>query len=397
MGGSKEDKVASKLRISQQALEHDSDLLYQVSVSDEWFNSGEVDNDGLCRSCQKKCTNKSKGCKVCRVKYSMANSLNNKVLDVSLTTQVDVMKIICSYSTLLNLKRWLEFDNFSEDEKALYSSEEYQMERIAFCLENSFPDQMGVFLVSSLPSEGARMLHSDVRARITQTSSLAQRSRKDTFACFIAMSITQLPSGMYVVDKIHPLLRQIDHSEEKFGLLPKPVKEWGNVSEKISSDVRKFIQSANDSSDSNSASTSWSKFSAISYDSSSCKLTLHCPLNEKESAVNAIGNKINQLIDEFLAYESEEKLTGGSGSLKLKSGMDVLSIEPIGSCQRLTLKLPKRDEDWKSSIKEHSTWNLESSLHRSNTKASNFSIKIQERLWINSGACNYYIEILSLF
>ncbi|CAF3616269.1 unnamed protein product, partial [Rotaria sp. Silwood2] len=68
-----------------------------------------------------------------------------------------------------------------------------------------FPEQLGHLLVSHLPDEGVRLISSNIRARIMKTSVLLQRLHDHGHQHFVSMSITQLPTGDYLVDSLHPV------------------------------------------------------------------------------------------------------------------------------------------------------------------------------------------------
>jgi HrpA-like RNA helicase len=94
MGGStKEAKDAARLRVSTRASQFDSDLLCMASVFQGWYQAGAADEQHMCLHCRRKCP-RDKGCRQCRVKYSIAEGLNNKVLDFVLSTSRSVHEIV---------------------------------------------------------------------------------------------------------------------------------------------------------------------------------------------------------------------------------------------------------------------------------------------------------------
>src|SRR5262249_41161818 len=76
-----------------------------------------------------------------------------------------------------------------------------------------FPEQCGYLLVPQLPIEGVRLISTDIRANITNTSVFMQKlhtdSNKEFYQHFVAMTITQLSSGNYIVERLHPIPRPL--------------------------------------------------------------------------------------------------------------------------------------------------------------------------------------------
>ena len=70
-------------------------------------------------------------------------------------------------------------------------------------LRKLFPPQIGHLLVPHLPDEGVRLIENDLRASIANRSIYVQRAHDSAHQYFVAMSITRLPSGRYVVDRLH--------------------------------------------------------------------------------------------------------------------------------------------------------------------------------------------------
>lgn len=84
MGGSSmEARNEAKIRISDAAAHHDSDLLFFRSVYRSWLEAGAVDMESCCSTCHRKVASglvlREGGCRGCRSAYAAKNGLNNKV------------------------------------------------------------------------------------------------------------------------------------------------------------------------------------------------------------------------------------------------------------------------------------------------------------------------------
>jgi hypothetical protein len=83
---------------------------------------------------------------------------------------------------------------------------------VSQCLQRYFSEQLGEVLVPEHPPDGVRLDKVGVRARITMTSSFLQKIRDQPFRSFVALSVTQIPSGEYIIDRLHPVAN-VKHSE----------------------------------------------------------------------------------------------------------------------------------------------------------------------------------------
>ncbi|UJR19686.1 hypothetical protein I4U23_022820 [Adineta vaga] len=187
MGGNKEE---ARTRMALQAHSHKSDLMHLYSVYNAWKNASGNELHGKCS----KCTKFIKYC-VCRIKYSNENNLNNKILQHIYTSCLSIIKQIRN-------ARWIQPRNeMSEDTNKI----------LGIHLTKLFPEQCGYLLVPQMPTEGVRLVATDIRANITNTSVFMQKLNKDSdrelYQYFVAMTITQLPSGNYIIERLHPIPR----------------------------------------------------------------------------------------------------------------------------------------------------------------------------------------------
>ena len=189
-GATKEAKQEAKARVALEAHKYESDLFHLYSVYHEWKNAGGQEMQGKCSKCNKLvkyCT--------CRVRHSNENSLNNKILQHIDRSCTSIIKQIRS-------TRWLQNGpKMSVD----------AIKIIGNYLAKLFPEQCGYLLVPKLPVEGVRLVSTDIRANITNTSVFMQKlhmdSDRELYQHFVAMTITQLPSGRYIIERLHPVLR----------------------------------------------------------------------------------------------------------------------------------------------------------------------------------------------
>jgi hypothetical protein len=77
-----------------------------------------------------------------------------------------------------------------------------ESEIIGAKLYKYFPEHHGQLVVPHLPKKGAHLSASNIRANISDLSAYMQRQRNNPQ--FIAMSITQLPGGRYIIERLHP-------------------------------------------------------------------------------------------------------------------------------------------------------------------------------------------------
>ncbi|CAF3953273.1 unnamed protein product [Rotaria sp. Silwood1] len=187
-GGTKEEKQAARGRVAMGAQDHNSDLLYFASIYKNWQNTGIIDPvTRTCLTCQT-LIKRFDSCRSCRVAYSMIHMLNNKILNTIEIARNNAIKTITN-------KRW-------QINPGLLSGAN-ESDIIGTHLFKNFPEQHGHLLVPHLPNEGVYIVINDLRARITNTSVFVQRRVGNNH--FIAMSITKLSTGEYVIERLHPI------------------------------------------------------------------------------------------------------------------------------------------------------------------------------------------------
>ncbi|PAA84961.1 hypothetical protein BOX15_Mlig016460g2 [Macrostomum lignano] len=162
LGRDKEKKEGLQKR-ALEAFSHESDILYEVSVFDSWSNAGKLIN-GKCKNCGKVARNFQNSCRSCRVGHSNSNRLNNKVMEHIEKTRTSFLKTIKKSKWFLELQK-------------VESSCEDTIQVVGSCLEQVIPEQVTCLLVKRLPSEGIKIVDSNIRARISNTSVFAQRPR----------------------------------------------------------------------------------------------------------------------------------------------------------------------------------------------------------------------------
>ena len=223
MGGvDKKAKDEARGRVAVGAYEHDSDLFYLCAVYNNWKNAGTIDRTiNKCTTCQKPVLKRFDACRSCRTQYSNTNGLNNKILQIIDSSSDLYMR------TIMN-SRW----KLTPSTNTVVESDERDI--IGEHLYRLFPEQLGHLLVAHLPDEGVRLIGSDLRARITETSVFVQRLHDHGHQHFVSMSITQLPAGDYIVNHLHPVpsRRLPPISIEKLFC-------WENVGWMVNNEVRK--------------------------------------------------------------------------------------------------------------------------------------------------------------
>lgn len=126
------------------------------------------------------------------VDHANLNGLNNKVLQMVESSSELYMKVVKN-------PRWkLNPASFRDQHLNERDVTRQQLTKL-------FPEQLGHLLVNRLPTDGVRLISNQLRARINDTSVYAQRLHDRDHQHFVTMSVTQLSSGDYVVDRLHPL------------------------------------------------------------------------------------------------------------------------------------------------------------------------------------------------
>ncbi|CAF3368395.1 unnamed protein product [Rotaria sp. Silwood2] len=295
-GATQEAKQDARGRIAQGAQEYGSDLLYFASVYEKWKSVGMIDSGThMCVKCQK-VIKRNNSCRSCRAAYSVDNALNNKVL-IIIESKCDA-----SIKTMTN-KRWkLNPRNLMDAN---------QSNIIGIHLFRNFPEQYGHILVPHLPNEGVCMVVNDFRARITNTSVFVQR-RLDS-AYFVAMSITQLSSGEYVIERLHP----ISPPETASLKVIRNLSVFSHVGWELNVEIRKQAN--------NFRTEPWNKWLIYEYDRRLCNLTVWGEENMQDSINRTLTPIVHNTLDSLLARN--RSLDCGPIRASFESGLHCLRIE----------------------------------------------------------------------
>ncbi|CAF4959346.1 unnamed protein product, partial [Rotaria sp. Silwood1] len=295
-GATKEAKQMARSRVAIGAQEYESDLLYHVSVYEKWKKIGMIDPEThVCVTCQR--TTKAKfSCRSCRATYSVNNTLNNKVLNT--------IESVCdaSINTIIN-KRW-------ELNPSLLSNANESLIIASHLLKN-FPEHYGHLLVPHLPNEGACMVANDFRARIATSSVFVQRQLGKSH--FIAMSITRLPAGDYVIERLHPIKPSKTTSVkaiEELAVLNNVGWEWNHEIRKEASNFKTEV---------------WYKWLIYEYDRCLCKLILWGEINMKDFVHRALTSIVQNTRD--LLLTRTRSVDCGPIRATFESGLVCLRIE----------------------------------------------------------------------
>ena len=166
------------MKMAEMAEKHESDLLMLHDVYKMWLES----------SCG--CTDKNKAAKL-RAAYASKEGLNNRVL-AGLTHTVE--------STLGAIRKVVKCNTPTA------GSAVDELSVIGKCLLSSFPEQVGVLLIPSDPSLGAFLVaNRDLKGRMSSTSVVMQQAGRENGGAFITMKSTVIPSGVLMIDYVHPV------------------------------------------------------------------------------------------------------------------------------------------------------------------------------------------------
>ena len=336
MGGSnREAKQEAKAGVALRAHSHKSDLIHLYSVYNAWKNAGTTARQGKCSAC----TKQAKWC-ICRVKHSNENGLNNKILqnvDASIETIIKHMKEA----------RWLRPANEMPKDTN---------EIIGVRLAQLFPEQCGYLLVPQLPAEGVRLIASDIRALIKDTSVFMQRlhgdSEHELYQHCVAMTITQLPSGKYIVDRLHPVPR----TQAAVGSSIEAVKTMENIGPELFYSMRQKLLTYE--------SELWAKWAVYQYDRPHCRFMAWATNTDSSQIVPVVqrihSETLKQLSDAYASLECGPiKATFHSGLVcthidKMTHGLR-LDLQNVPSQSAAELKVWLRKiigVEW-DEIKEH--------------------------------------------
>lgn len=277
-GASKEEKQAARSRVALGAQEHHSDLMYLASVYKKWQSAGTIDiSTRVCLTCQTT-IKRYNSCRSCRVKYAVGEKLNNKVLSTIEVTANNAIKTISN-------KCWKINSNISTTPD--------EIDVIGNHLFKKFPEQHGHLLVPHLPNEGVRMVINEIRARITNISAFVQRQIGNNH--FIAMSISKLSTGDYVIERLHPI--KVSGSSSLWTI--EKLYTISNVGWRWNSELRQQINSFK--------GHSWDKWLVYEYNSRECEVIIWGEIDTKElitqKCSSVVNNTFNSLLEQTRSIE----------------------------------------------------------------------------------------------
>jgi HrpA-like RNA helicase len=306
-GATKQAKQEAKNRVATQAQHYKSDLFHLYAVYDGWKNARTKETEGECSGCKKpviRCT--------CRVKYSNDNGLNNKILQIIDDSYRSIIRQIKN-------ARWL---------KAGTEMAQNTMDIIGIRLAQLFPEQHGYLLVPKLPTKGVQLVSTNIRASISETSVFIQKlhtdSNNELYHHFVAMSITQLPSGKLIVEKLHPIPKTSAAVESPIQSL----MTIENISYEISRHIEERLKTYQ--------SQPWGKRLVYQYDRPHCRSVIWGPSADK-SKIISIGESVrNEILKNF--SDKYELLECGPIKASFQSGLLCTHINTMNNALRLDLQ-----------------------------------------------------------
>jgi len=307
-GSTKAAKDAAKQRVAVRASKFDSDLLCMASVFDGWQHIGSTDKSNMCNNCGKKCP-RTKGCRQCRVKYSMSEGLNNKVLDFVALTAASVQDMVKKARL-----------------PSLQMREGDDLEAISYCLERYFTDQMGEVLVPEHPPDGVRLDKVGVRARITTSSSFLQKLRPDPFRSFVALSVMKVPSGEYFIDKLHPVTSRT-HANNPACVV---IFSRNGVGSQIFKQFRDWLR----------LQQSREEFYWLVpvFDVASSTLYVHNTANHRDKCCSEITEKLDSIFADKIGEEVTQTVGNGEFEAAYAGGLEVSSVSAVKDTFRIQLR-----------------------------------------------------------
>jgi HrpA-like RNA helicase len=188
IGTTDEERTMNENRVADVAQKYDSDLLYFVSIFNQWRNIG-MTIDSATRKCSvcHMVWNKGNICRACRAAHSTTYSYNNKILNITESVYNALIEVIKRPCWQLN---------------PCSVQEANESDIIGTNLYKYFPENYGYLLTSSQPTSGVRMIRNKFEAHIRKTSAFMRPSIGHRY--FIAMSIINRPGRRYLVDRLHP-------------------------------------------------------------------------------------------------------------------------------------------------------------------------------------------------
>ena len=319
-GATREAKEEAKAKVALQAQNYNSDLMHLYRVYDGWKNAGTKQTQGTCSSC----TKQAKWC-VCRIKYSNEHGLNNKILQTIETSSTSIIKQIKN-------THWLKVGS---------EMPENLVDIIGRRLVQIFPEQCGYLLVPQLPIEGVRLISADVRSGITHTSVFMQKlhmdSNRELYQHFVAMTITQLSSGNYIIEKLHPIARSLAPVQSTIERL----MTIDNVSSDVFHQMRQKLNVYQ--------SESWTKWVVYQHDRLRSSFVLWGLQSDRSKIVPIVQQAYNEILKKL--SDSYELLECGPIKANFRSGLICTHINKTSNALKIDLQnvpnlKPNELRDW---------------------------------------------------
>jgi len=288
------------------ADEYNSDLFYLCTVFKQWKAVGTIDRaTKKCITCHKLPKHQLDICQPCRTQHSLMNGLNNQVLQLIESSVEFYLKTITN-------SRWKLAPGVKTNSKQSKDGD-----IVGEYLRKLFSAQLGHLLVPHLPDEGVRLIESDLRASIANRSIYVQRPHDHAHQYFVAMSITRLPSGRYVVDRLHQVPAHHLPASPVEQLL---VRE--NIGWSISNEVRTLLSGVR--------SEAWAKWLVHEYDRLSRQLTIWGLATDR--------SHLESVLKPILANTHSKTIECGSIRATFENGLICTAIEIMENPLRLNLQ-----------------------------------------------------------
>jgi HrpA-like RNA helicase len=330
-GETLEDRQASKAKVAEAASRFSSDLLFLSSVYQSWASAGKLSDKGRCPACQRQYKPSFDRCRPCRIKHTVEQSLNNKVLEIVHQNKLQVLEVICQLS--------------QQQQSSTSCTPE---EVIGRCLSYAFPEQVAELLVGNNPDAGAFLASSKLKTMLSGGSALTRDMVSDTKLAkstfIIAMAITKIPSGSVIIDKMHridlkwlPTKWQSQVHSASLGMTLSYSR--AHISARYANLLTRHFQGA-------SKEIHGFQFVVCTYDSKSNSIVVFSPKAIRTRVGAACASLIDSQIQQDMEYEEKVAIGEGSATVTLVAGMSVERVDSVGmSCYLRLASPPVSDPD----------------------------------------------------
>lgn len=183
-------------------------------------------------------------------------------------------------------------------------------------------------LVPQYPQEGVHLVNVDVRSRITNTSCFLNNISQVPVTSFIVMSTTQLPSGEYVVDKLHPSTSSLAVSSCEC------VYENSNIGHTISKALRAWLNTQQQQ------QREEYKWSVPVYDQQTYRL-YNLPafaVTSKNEIVQIVKQIVQQMVQQEVEFSAVEIVANGTSEVSFSAGMELVRLQPVRDTFRVSFQ-----------------------------------------------------------